>query len=98
MRHFKDREDGYDVLMDFSKQYRSLSPFVNLYVTLCSSCLDWVGTKVQPDEALSRLNLATFLQRAIHKNRVGPRNQTSDMQVFACILNLRIAQQLKEEQ
>lgn len=74
VRHFGEREDGQDVLMEFAKLYRGLSPFVNLYVTLCSSCLGWVGTKVQPDDALAKLNLATFLQRSIQKNRLGPRN------------------------
>ena len=60
--------------MEFAKLYRGLSPFVNLYVTLCICCLGWIGNKEQPDAALAKLNLATFQQRAIHKNRMGPRN------------------------
>ena len=97
VRHFGEREGGCAALMGFSKAYKGLSPFVNLYVTLCSSCLGWIGTKVQPEDALTRLNLASFLQRSIHKNRVGPKNQPSDLQVLSCILNLRLAQHLDDE-
>jgi len=97
VKPFGEREDGFEVLMDFSKQYKGLSPFVNLYVTLCCSCLGWIGGKVPADDALTKLNLASYLQRSIHKNKLGPRAQPADMQILSCILNMRLAQHLSEE-
>lgn len=91
VKHFAMREDGYDTLKNFSKEYKGLTPFVNLYITLCITSLGWCGTKVPADEVHSYLNMATFLQRSIHKNKLGPRNQRADMQVLACMLNLRIS-------
>jgi hypothetical protein len=80
-----------ETLKNFSKEYKGLTPFVNLYLTLCITSLGWCGTKVPADEVLTLLNMATFLQRSIHKNKLGARNQLADMQVLACILNLRVA-------
>lgn len=74
MKHFSQRDDSLDILMNFSKLYKGMSPFINLYVTLCLSCLGWFGTKVPIEDASTKLNLATFLQRSVHKNRLGPRN------------------------
>ena len=46
---------------------------------------------------MTMLNLASFLQRSVYKYRIGPKNQSADMQVFACILNIRLAQSLPSE-
>ena len=61
VKHFGDRQDGYDILMNFSKQYKGLSPLINLYTILCVTCLGWCGNKVTVDDATTKLNLATFL-------------------------------------
>lgn len=46
---------------------------------------------------MTKLNLASYLQRSIYKNRIGPKNQPSDMQVLSCILNMRLAQFLPQD-
>lgn len=97
VKHFGEREDGYEVLNNFSKNFKGFTPFVNLYVILCYSCLGWIGSKVPVDDALTKLNLAMFLQRSLHKNRLGARNQPSDSQVISCILMLRLASKLNAE-
>lgn len=78
VKYFGEREDAYAVLTDFSKNLKGFTPFVNLYVTLCITCLGWLGTKVPVDDALTKLNLATFLQRKIFQNKLGVRNQSAD--------------------
>ena len=97
MKHFADGEDGHEILMNFSKQYKGLSPFINQYVTLCSTCLGWAGSKVPIETAVTMLNLATYLQRSTYKNRLGPKNQPADSQVISSILNVRLAQFLEAE-
>ena len=96
-KHFGEKEDALTILSDFSKNYKGLSPFINLYVTLCITSLDWVGSKVPVDDVHTKLNLAMYLQRSVHKNRLGARDQPADTQVLACILSLRLASQLGNE-
>ena len=91
IKHFAEKEDGQEVLQEFSKNYRGLTPFVNLYVTLCVTSLGWCGGRVPADDVLTKLNQASFLQRGIYKNRLGPRNQPADSQVLAAMLNIAAA-------
>ena len=61
VKYFGEKENAHSILSDFSKNYKGFTPFVNLYVVLCVTCLGWLGAQVPLDDALTKLNLATFL-------------------------------------
>ena len=56
VKHFADKENGCETLMSFSSKYRSMSPFVNLYVTLCATSLGWVANQIPVEDAMTKLN------------------------------------------
>ena len=57
VKHFSDKENGQEILIDqFSKTYRGLTPFVNLYVALCVTSLGWCGPRVSAEDVLTKLN------------------------------------------
>jgi hypothetical protein len=58
---FGKRTDGLDVLLDFVKKFKTMTPFVSIYAALCISCLDWCPTRIQADKVLEMLNFARFL-------------------------------------
>ena len=69
-----------------------MSPLVNLYFCLCVSALNWCPRYFAAEDVKQKLDQATFLQRSIHRNKLQPKAQPSDMQVIATTLSVRIAQ------
>ena len=69
-----------------------MSPFVNLYFCLCVSAMSWCPRYFAAEDVKQKLDQATFLQRSIHRSKLQPKTQPSDMQVIATTLSVRIAQ------